>query len=285
VQEQRARVVVVSATAVESARLLLNSVSPAHRDGLANASGLVGRHLTFSTLGKAWAEWPNAALPPDLRAKSRIHFLNRSVQDLYRIPARKGAYDKGGTLSFLLPHRNPSHTAERLARRASPPLWGQALKDAVVRSLTGQQELEVEVFAEFLPTPATRVTVDPAVKDRWGVPSARIAVVRHAEDAVNCKHLVDTALAIFDAAGAGRTAAETVGGTTYILQHGTCRFGNDGRTSVLRPDCRAWSCPNLYVVDGSFMPTSGGVPTTWTILANAFRVAETLVRRFKAREL
>ena len=70
-------------------------------------------------------------------------------------------------------------------------------------------------------------------------------------------------------------------GQTTILQHGTCRFGVDPATSVLDKDCRAHQVPNLYVVDGSFMPSSGGVPTTLTIAANSFRVAHSLVGRMK----
>jgi choline dehydrogenase-like flavoprotein len=282
-REQKARVVVVSATAIESARLLLNSRSAGHPDGLANDQGLVGRHLTFSTLGK-------------MRGEHRIHFLQRSIQDLYRLPkaaAASDGYDKGGTLNFLLPHRNPIHSAERLANRSQPALWGAALQQAIRRSLEDVQELEVEVFAEFLPTPETRVTVSRGApgglmqgkKDKWGLPVAEIHLTHHPFDKRNCKTLVDKAVELFKAGGAADTGVQTVGGTTFILQHGTCRFGQDPSKTVLNPDCRAHSVDNLYVVDGSFLPTSGGVPTTWTIMANAFRVADHLVRRFKAREL
>jgi choline dehydrogenase-like flavoprotein len=73
----------------------------------------------------------------------------------------------------------------------------------------------------------------------------------------------------------------TEAGETTILQHGTCRFGRDPASSVLDPDCRAHTVPNLYVVDGSFMPTSGGNPNTLTIMANAYRVADRMVKRAK----
>jgi choline dehydrogenase-like flavoprotein len=70
-------------------------------------------------------------------------------------------------------------------------------------------------------------------------------------------------------------------GETTILQCGTCRFGTDPAASVLDPECRSHEVPNLYVVDGSFMPSSGGVPLTLTIAANSYRVADRLVRRLK----
>ena len=62
-------------------------------------------------------------------------------------------------------------------------------------------------------------------------------------------------------------------------------FGADPKTSVLDPTCCAHEVPNLYVTDGSFVPTSGGVPITLTILANSFRVAGHIAKRFTAREL
>ena len=64
-------------------------------------------------------------------------------------------------------------------------------------------------------------------------------------------------------------------------QNGTVRFGRDPKASALDVNCRAHDVDNLYVVDGSFMPTSGGVPVTLTIAANSFRVADALVRRMK----
>lgn len=70
-------------------------------------------------------------------------------------------------------------------------------------------------------------------------------------------------------------------GETTILQGGTCRFGKDPATSVLDADCRAHAVKNLYVVDGSFLPTSGGVPLTLTIAANSFRVAARMIERLK----
>lgn len=74
-------------------------------------------------------------------------------------------------------------------------------------------------------------------------------------------------------------------GTYDVLQSGTCRFGDDPRASVLDRDCRAHDVPNLYVVDGSFMPTSGSVPPTLTIMANSLRVADTIVARARRGEI
>lgn len=283
--EQRARVVVVSATAIESARLLLNSVSPKFPHGLANGNGLVGRHLSFSTLGKGHGEFDIAALPDDLRAAHPIQFLQRSLQDFYFLKERQGAYDKGGTLVFLLPHQNPINAAERLSQRGRLPRWGADLKRALHHYYKEVREIEFEIFGEFLPNPETYVTVSSEARDRFGLPVARIHLRGHEEDRRNSRTLTERGIEVLKAAGAARGGMDIVGGTTFVLQHGTCRAGHDPDKSVLNAYCQSHEVKNLFVVDGSFMPTSGGVPSTLTIMANSFRVADYLAARLKARDL
>ena len=280
-QVQRARYVVVSATSVESARLLLNSKSARFPKGLANGTGLVGRHLTFSTLGKGWGDFERAKLPKKMQPTDPVSFLGRTIQDHYFLKEAKGGYDKGGTLNYLVPHRNAIFTADRLAKRTHPPRWGAPLKDALYHYYRDLHELEFEVFAEFLPNPNTFVEVGGEVKDRFGIPVATIHVDQHPLSVKHVEQVVHHGLEVFQAAGAVNTGVEVAAGTTYVLQHGTCRFGKDPASSVLDPNCRAHEVDNLYVVDGSFMPTSGGVPTTLTIMANAFRVGHHLAGRLK----
>ena len=81
------------------------------------------------------------------------------------------------------------------------------------------------------------------------------------------------------ALGADRVAPPETGGESSNLIAGTCRFGTDPQASVLDPSCRAHEVSNLYVTDGSFMPTGGSVPYTFTVYANAVRVADAIVER------
>lgn len=277
-QVVKARTFVVSATAVESARLLLNHSSAAHPNGLANSSGQVGKNLMFSTLGKGWGEFDVEKLPDDLKPHHPIHFINRSVSDLYFLDALKDEYNKGGAIGFLLPHRNPIFTADRVAKRFTPPLWGPALQRAIKRAYTDVRELEFEVYGEFLPNGLTYVSASTDVKDKWGIPVAHIHLNNHPLDVRNNLKVVEAGIEILKAAGATTTRQETVGGTTFILQHGTCRMGTNPQDSVLNADCRAHDVKNLYVVDGSFMPSSGAVPTTMTIMANSLRVAAKMLQ-------
>jgi choline dehydrogenase-like flavoprotein len=134
------------------------------------------------------------------------------------------------------------------------------------------------------PSADTFVQLDPDVKDKWGLPVARIQVRPLAHDVRVSRWAIEQAAALFRAMGADRVGEPEGGGATYVLQHGTCRMGTDPSRSVLDPSCRTHEVPNLYVVDGSFMPSSGGVPTTLTIMANSLRVAHTLRDRLARRE-
>jgi choline dehydrogenase-like flavoprotein len=147
--------------------------------------------------------------------------------------------------------------------------------------------MEFEVFGEALPWKGTYVDLDPKVRDRFGLPAARITHQNHpAANEVN-KKMVGHGLEIFKQLRPRpkRVWAYTWESTTYHLQQGTCRFGTDPAISVLDPTCQAHEVKNLYVTDGSFMPTSGGAPSTPTIMANALRVASILRDRFVKREV
>jgi choline dehydrogenase-like flavoprotein len=128
------------------------------------------------------------------------------------------------------------------------------------------------------------VTLDPEVRDWRGVPSARITLNPHPADREMVRVMVDKGIEVLEAAGAQRCRGVDIGRITEILQGGTCRFGTDPAEAVLDPDCQAFDVPNLFVTDGSFMPTSGGVPITLTIMANAARVATRIVELSRRNE-
>jgi choline dehydrogenase-like flavoprotein len=281
--EQKAALVCVSATAIESARLLLNSSSPAFPHGLANRNGHVGKHLHFSTLGKGHGEFERARLPANMQKDDGVHFLQRSLQDYYFVKDRPG-YNKGGTHCFLLPPRGPIFASERIAGRDGTK-WGVPLMQALHRYFHEVREIDFEVFGEYLPNAQSFVGVDPKVQDKWGLPVSSVQALHREEDVQLSRYLVERGLEVLTAAGATRTGIDTIGGTTYILQHGTCRFGDDPKTNVLNRWCQSHEVKNLFVVDGSFMPTSGGVATTMTIMANSFRVADYLKTRMKSGPL
>ncbi len=284
-QRARGRAVVASCTAIESARLLLNSRSSLFPDGLGNGNGLVGKNLTFSNHRDGFARFDlgkQQAARPWLTDKEP--FIHRCVQDFYFRP--QPDVPRGGTLSFLFSHINPIGAAEAQAIDVSGDLtFGKDLKDRIRDRIRGSVTVQFESFCESLANPGMHVSIDPDVRDKWGIPAARMTLAHHPHDLAAAEIVHQRGMEILGALGPDETWAPYQFGESMILQYGTCRFGKDPGKSVLDANCRSHEVKNLYVVDGSFMPNPGGVPPTMTIMANSFRVGEKLAGAFKRREI
>jgi choline dehydrogenase-like flavoprotein len=132
-------------------------------------------------------------------------------------------------------------------------------------------------IAEDIPQPSNRVYPDPATTDRFGQPSIRVFHRYLPRDYRSLEALARVARRILRKAGAIPVHTHFISTFSHVL--GTCRFGTDREASVLDPECRVWGFDNLYVVDGSFMPSGGSVNPSLTIGANALRVGSILVDR------
>ena len=108
---------------------------------------------------------------------------------------------------------------------------------------------------------------------------AKVWLGYHEHDLKVGEYLAEKAENLFKEAGLQNVRSNINGGVSPNLQAGGCRFGNDPKTSVLDKNCKAHEVSNLYITDGSFMPTGGSVTYTFTIYANAFRVADHLVKK------
>lgn len=277
-QQVTARIFVVACQAVESARLLLLSSGSKHPAGLANGQGQVGKNLVFSTsvIGAGDIAYAGLSTAEAQAMKSRGPFVNRALQDWYVIddPAL-GGRAKGGTIELVLDHPNPIPRANALKWDDDGSLvWGAPLQDRVRRYFTSAQYLKFEVFADWLPHADCHVSLDPEVVDKWGVPVARIRLGFHPHNRKVAQYLAARGEDVMRILGAENVRSRVFDSPPPNLMAGGCRFGKDPANSVLDPDCRAHEVENLFVTDGSFMPTGGSVPYTWTIYANALRVAE-----------
>ena len=276
-----ADIVVVAASALESARLLLLSTSSRHPNGVGNNGGQVGRNLCFSTLGRLTGElrYEGRSAEEQRDLHDRAPFVGRAVQDFYRVEPAGDLFGKGGTFHLLWAHPNPINAAEQLLLDSDGPVYGEPLTRRLIHHFRAQRTMEVECFGEWLPTEGCHVTLDPSVNDRWGLPAARITIARHPSDLAASQLLVAEATRLMNAIGAEDIRILNVGGETLVLQHGTCRMGDDPATSVTTADGHLHEVPNLYVTCGGSLPTSGAVPSTMTIMANAFRIADRIVQR------
>jgi choline dehydrogenase-like flavoprotein len=282
--EARANIVCVCCSAIESARLLLLSTSPPFPDGLANHTGLVGRHLQFHAFSNGRARFRDQH-HPDKPLRRPDPFLECSIADHYFLPPGVSDLPKGGLIRFGLPGAGPISAALRAAEDGSMLLWGSRLERRLHEYFHEYLTVDFEVFHDFIPNDRTFVALDPKVRDRWGLPVARIHLDVPDHHRTAGRWLVDRGLEALTEMGADDVQPEEVGENAPYLVHGTCRAGTDPARSVLDAHCRAHEVPNLFVVDGSFMPTSGGAAPTLTILANSLRTADHILRHAKGGDL
>jgi choline dehydrogenase-like flavoprotein len=277
-QKVAAKQFVVACQAIESARLLLASPGPAHPDGLGNRHGQLGRNLIFSAGGSGSGYFTYAKLTEKQRDQIRSlgPFVNRALQEWYTIddPDFGNQRAKGGTIDFLFAHPNPIPLANATRWRDGELLWGKPLKRKMERWFSEDRKLLFETFCDWLPTNECYVSLDPRVKDKWGSSVARVRINAHPHDLKVAGYLAEQGKKVFEAMGLDWVSSQLSNAPPPNLVAGGCRFGKNPKQAVLDPDCRVWGAENLFVSDASFMPTGGSVPYTWTIYANAFRVAD-----------
>lgn len=274
-----AKLFVVACQAVETSRLLLLSRGLRHPNGLANNRGQVGKNLLFAAGGAGTGTFLYDNLDDQKAAQLKIRgpFVNRALQDWYYIDDAEMGRMKGGTIEFLFRHPNPIGRANRLKWDGDSLLWGAPLKEKIKSHFTDAAYLRFETFADWLPNDNCNVSLDAELKDKWNTPAARIKIGNHPHDVKVGRYLARKGYKMLKDLGADTASWGVSGKPPVNLMAGGCRFGTDPEKSVLDPDCRAHDVDNLYVTDGSFMPTGGSVPYTWTIYANAFRVADKIV--------
>jgi choline dehydrogenase-like flavoprotein len=277
------KIFVVAAQAVESVRLLLLSKNPEFPGGLANNNGQVGKNILFSAGGigsgdimlddfdKKTAE---AIRKPGL-------FINRTLQSFYEInDPESGKRIKGGIVDFLFEHANLVPKAIRQKYENGTLLFGHPLKQKIYRYFTRVRRLKFEIFVDWLPHDDCFVTLDNRYKDRYGLPVAKIRIEGHPYNLKPAKILARYAEEILEKMNLKNIRSSVDNLPPSNLQAGGVRFGHNPQTSVLNKFCQAHEVPNLFVTDGSYMPTGGSVPFTWTIYANSFRVADYIKKNF-----
>jgi len=283
-QSVEANTFVVAAQAVETSRLLLMSKNEEFPNGLANNSGNVGKNLVFSGggVGSGQIMFDELSKKEAEEINTPGVFVNRASQEWYVIddPEISDRRIKGGTIDFISEHANAVTKSVGLKWDDNGKLvFGSDLKTKMKSYFTEQRKFKFEIFVDWLPNDHCFVELDDEVTDKWGDPVARVWLGYHEHDIKVGKYLAKKAESLFNEAGLVNVSSHVNGGASSNLQAGGCRFGNDPQTSVLDKNCKAHEVSNLYITDGSFMPTGGSVTYTYTIYANAFRVADHLVKK------
>lgn len=268
--EQPCKLVIVACSATESARLLLNSRSRLFPRWLGNNNDWVGRNLQGHAYAGAYGLFEQETFD-GLGPAARVALcdFNHGNQGL-----------RGGAMlanEFIrLPYLFASGVHPRGGKR-----WGIGHKrfqrDYYKRTVGAKGPVqEMPVFTN-------RVEVDPKVTDAWGIPVARITGKRHPHDLEIARFIADRAAEWLREAGAHTVYKSMPGLGVNGGQHqaGTCRMGNDPRTSVTDRHCKLHEVDNVFVVDGSVHVTNGGFNPSLTILALAYRASDYIVREWK----
>ena len=273
---QKAKAVVVCANGAETPRLLLLSKSPQFPDGLANSSGAVGKYLMPNSGAIVLATFDEPLNDYKGFAVSRI------FHDFYEMDVKKTGIYGGGGLDARF-----DLTPITFALGALPPgtpKWGTDFKKALRQNFT--RTLEIFCHGTSLAVESNSFSLDPGVKDAWGLPALRMTFRDHPNDLRLANWMKDRALEILDAAGAKTKWSGPIQEQQFAVHLlGTCRMGNDPKTSVINTDHRTHDVKNLFLCDGSSFVTSGRGQPTMTIQALAFRAADQITALAKRGEI
>ena len=272
---QRAKAVVVCCNGSETPRLLLMSKSNLFPNGLANSSGLVGKYLMFDSGSLCGATFEH----PLNDFKSVV--VSRLLHDFYDADPKRGFYGGGGIDARF--DMTPIFFAD-FGLPPDGPRWGAEYKKLLRESFT--RSMYVLSHSTTLPVESNSISLDPELKDAWGLPAMRVTFKSHGDDVKTMQFLLERQMEILDAAGARRKWAYPVEDITQgVHLLGTCRMGANPKRSVVDSWHRTHDVRNLFLVDGSSFVTSGRNQPTCTIQALAYRAADHLIQAAKRGEI
>jgi choline dehydrogenase-like flavoprotein len=275
-REYTARIVFLCASALESARILLNSATSRYPDGLANSSGQVGRnvmdHIKWGGASGTFDGWsdrqtigqrPNGIYVPRFRNVTTRH------PDFIRGYGFQGGAGRAGWESS-----------------ARAPGIGLAFKERLTR--LGPWTMSFGGFGEMLPNPNNRATLHPTLVDAWGIPTLHIECAWSGNELAIHRDMNVTAAELLEAAGAKDVRPDargpsTPGNTNHEM--GTARMGRDPKTSVLNGWNQTWDVPNVFVTDGACMASSGNQNPSLTYMALTARACHYAVDAMKRGDL
>ncbi len=264
VQEFSGDIVVVSCGAINSAALLLKSASDKHPRGLANSSDVVGRHYMghVNSVLMALSKCPNPTVFQKTLAVNDFYFGTKDWPHPMGHISFVGKLD-GETLKAGAPAIAPGWTLDLMAKHS----------------------LDFWLTSEDLPDPNNRVTLDRdgsiVLTYAPNNEEAHKRLIAKLQDLMKQQtkcgvHGHDCHVGLF---ARNLFLGQRIPLAGVAHQNGTIRFGQDPKTSALDPNCKAHDLDNLYVMDGSFFPSSSAVNPALTIMANALRVGDHLLER------
>ena len=286
-----ARVVILAASACESARILLNSKSASFPEGLANSSGKVGRYLMDTVGSSVSGQIPLLeSLPPlneDAADGGQMYIPWWLYQDQH---AGKMGFARGYHVEFGGGKRMPGHGTGAALEWLTGGSYGAKFKQDVRRYWGSFVYFDGR--GEMIPNEQSFCEIDPVVKDRWGIPVLRFHWKWSEHELRQAAHMQRTFADIIESMG-GRLrdppkadGAEAIAaGGSIIHEVGGAIMGSDRKLSVTNSWCQTWDIDNLFVADGGVFPSNADKNPTLTIMALAWRASDHILDRMRRREL
>ncbi|WP_407521737.1 GMC family oxidoreductase [Methylobacterium oryzisoli] len=266
-QRQKARIVAVAGNSIESPRLLLNSASTLFPDGLANSSGQVGRNYMRHMTGSIYGVFEKS-----------VHMYRGTTMagiirdEAHHDPKRgfAGGYEME-TLSLGVPF---------MAAFLNPGGWGRTFTSAMEQY---PRMAGMWLVGEDMPQETNRITLDPAVKDKHGMPVAHVHFDDHPNDVAMRNHAYRQGAAVYEAVGATVTYPTPPYPSTHNM--GTNRMSAKPRDGVVNGFGQTHDVKNLFVSDGSQFTSGAACNPTLTIVALALRQADHIAGAMQRREI
>lgn len=296
----KAKVVVLAASAGESARLLLNSKSDRHPNGLANSSGVVGRYLHDSTGASRGAFLPHLM---DRKRYNEDGVGGMHVYTPWWLDNKKLDFPRGYHIEYGGGMGMPSYgfgagienmngkypTAAGVTKPAGG--YGASLKEDYRRFYGAYVGMAGR--GEAVPNFDNYCEIDPNVVDKFGIPVLRFHYNWTDYEIKQAKHMHDTFEEMIHALGGVASGTKPGADTNYgiaapgriIHEVGTVRMGNDPKTSALNKYSQAHDAKNVFVVDGGSFVSQADKNPTWTILALSMRASEFITEQVKQKNI
>ena len=295
-----ARIVVLGASACESARIMLNSKSRTHPNGLANSSGTLGHYLHDSTgTGRS-------AFMPSLIDRDRYNEDGVGGAHIYTpwwLDAKKLNFARGYHIEYWGGMGMPGYgfgfdmgsIRKFLTDEFGTPMrnggYGTGLKRDVRRVYGAMVGMSGR--GESIPQYDNYCEIDNNVIDKYGIPVLKFHYKWTDQEVQQAKHMHDTFEDLLTSMGGTLMGSKPTEESQYglaapgriIHEVGTTRMGNDPKTSVLNSNCQAHDCKNLFVVDGGPFVSQADKNPTWTILALSWRTSDYIIDQLKKQNL
>ncbi len=296
----KARVVVLGASACESARIMMNSKSKSHPNGVGNSSGMVGKYLHDSTGAD------RMGMLPDLIDRERYNEDGVGGMHVYTpwwLDNKNLDFARGYHIEYWGGMAMPSYgigfsmdtmrkyIKDEFGNPSPNGGYGEGLKKDI-RRLYGTT-VGMSGRGESIPQESNYCEIDNNTVDKFGIPVLKFNYQWTDHEVKQAKHMQDTFDEILTNMGAVLMGTKPGEDTKYglatpgriIHEVGTTRMGNDPQTSVLNSNCQAHDCNNLFVVDAGPFVSQADKNPTWTILALAWRTSDYIIDELKKKNI